>query len=131
MRACVSTRDAMLLSCLADIALFFFLCVYCFGCVEGWCGQIHPNKTQPWDSFNDITTACSKTEGKTGCLFDVLADPGEHVDLAHSMPEKANEIYAKMVQAEKHWFNPDRGAPDDPRACKVAKDSGYWQPFLP
>ena len=51
---------------------------------KGWCGQIHPNKTQPWDSFNDVTTACAKTESKTGCLFDVLADPGEHVDLALS-----------------------------------------------
>ena len=72
----------------------------------------------------------SKTNAKTGCLFDVLEDPGEHVDLALTMPAKATEIYAKMVEAEKHWFNPDRGAPDA-HACAIAKSSGYWQPFLP
>ena len=95
----------------------------------GWCGQVHPNTTHKWDSFGDVTN-CSATPAKTGCLFDVLADPGEHVDLALTMPDKAQGIYAKMLAAEEQWFDPNRGAPD-PLACQVARASGYWQPFLP
>lgn len=95
----------------------------------GWCGQVHPNISRRWDSFKDVTN-CSARGAKKGCLFDVLADPGEHEDLALSMPEKAAEIYAKMLDAERHWFNPDRGEPS-PLACEIANATGYWQPFLP
>ena len=97
---------------------------------QGWCGQVHPNTSLVWDSFKDTTGECAKTKKKTGCLFDVLADPGEHEDLALIMPAKAQEIYAKMLAAEEHWFDPDRGEPD-PRACEVAAKTGFWQPFLP
>lgn len=90
----------------------------------GWCGQIHPNLTQPWDSFAMVANCSS------GCLFDVLTDPNEHNDLAASMPEKVQEIYQKMVAAEQDWFDPDRGEPDA-RACDLAESSGFWQPFLP
>ena len=95
----------------------------------GWCGQAHPNRTTPWDSFKTLLN-CSATAAKTGCLFDVLADPGEHADLALLMPDKAAEIYAKMLVAEKKWFDPDRGPPDA-HACTVARTTGFWQPFLP
>eukprot|EP01060_Flectonema_neradi_P015829 TRINITY_DN22473_c0_g1_i1.p1 TRINITY_DN22473_c0_g1~~TRINITY_DN22473_c0_g1_i1.p1 ORF type:complete len:537 (+),score=95.68 TRINITY_DN22473_c0_g1_i1:45-1613(+) len=95
----------------------------------GWCGQIHPNTTQPWDSMKDILE-CPYLDNKPGCLFDILADPNEHEDLATKMPEKAREIYAKMLAAEKEWFNPNRGKADDPRACAIAQSSGYWQPYL-
>jgi len=96
----------------------------------GWCGQNHPNKTEPWDSFN-TTLSCTVPElNKVGCLFDVLADPSEQHDLALEMPQKANSILHKMQVAELKWFNPNRGEPDA-RACEVAKRTGFWQPFLP
>eukprot|EP00937_MAST-01D_sp_MAST-1D-sp2_P002290 g2290.t1 len=104
----------------------------------GWCGQAHPNRTKPWDSFKTLLncsaagTAAGATAGakKVGCLFDVLQDPGEHVDLALTMPDKAAEIYNKMLAAERHWFDPDRGTAD-PRACARARETGFWGPFLP
>lgn len=54
--------------------------------------QIHPNTSKVWDSFEDIAD-CGVTEEKCGCLFDVLKDPEERVDLATIMPTKAREIY--------------------------------------
>ena len=63
-------------------------------------------------------------------MFDILADPEERRDLAMEMPGKAREILGKMKEAEKHWFNPDRGNAD-PRACSLAKETGFYQPYLP
>ena len=119
---------------------------------SGWCGQVHPNLTQPWDTFSRNSTEhcthlikegskpshghdCWKKDEphkdcKVGCLFDILADPEERRDLAMEMPAKAREILGKMKAAEKHWFNPDRGKPD-PRACSLAKETGFYQPYLP
>eukprot|EP01063_Lacrimia_lanifica_P015644 TRINITY_DN22333_c0_g1_i1.p1 TRINITY_DN22333_c0_g1~~TRINITY_DN22333_c0_g1_i1.p1 ORF type:complete len:539 (+),score=165.43 TRINITY_DN22333_c0_g1_i1:33-1649(+) len=94
----------------------------------GWCGVTHPNRTAPWDSFADVLT-CT-TAAKVGCLFDVVADPSETTDLAETLPAKAEEIWQKMLAAERRWFNPDRGEPD-PRACARAAATGYWQPYLP
>ena len=113
---------------------------------SGWCGQFHPNRTQPWDTFDrNSTEHCTVHHRhpkvglkKVGCLFDVLADPTEHHDLALEMPEKAAEIFEKMKQAETHWFNPDRGGtnqhPDHDAgvaACRVARETGFYQPYLP
>jgi arylsulfatase B len=81
-----------------------------------------------WDSVNTIEN-CTVREGKIGCLFDVLEDPEERVDLAEVMPQKAEEIYLKMKRVEREWYDPDRGDPDE-RGCLVAERTGYWQPFL-
>jgi len=102
---------------------------------DGWCGQEHPNASQPWDSFTSIHYCTQGFDGtaeenrKLGCLFDVINDPEERHDLALEMPDKVEEIYNKMMDAQKNWFNPDRGTPD-PKACKVARKSGFWQPWL-
>ena len=37
---------------------------------SGWCGQIHPNNSKPWDSFASVEQ-CSPA-GKVGCLFNVV-----------------------------------------------------------
>lgn len=96
----------------------------------GWCGATHPNVSQPWDSFADKIHCNNTASGgkKLGCLFNVVEDPGEHNDLALTMPEKAQEILNKMIEAEEKWFNPDRGTPDT-RACTVAEKTGFWGPF--
>ena len=94
----------------------------------GWCGEVHPNASRPWDSFQTVLS-CRVSSAKTGCLFDVLADPEERHDLALQMPEKAMEILEKMKRAERNFFDPDRGEPDE-RACEVARRTGFWGPFL-
>ena len=89
----------------------------------GWPGPLHPNASSAWDSYNDVLDC------RTGCLFDVLADPSERHDLAATMPAKRDELLRKLRDAEPSWFNPDRGEPD-PRACEIAKATGHWQPFM-
>ena len=89
----------------------------------GWCGPTHPNSTDTWDSFETVLS-CEK-----GCLFDVVEDPNEHRDMSSIMPEKVAEILEKMEWAELEWFNPNRGEASE-EGCDIAKETGYWQPFL-
>ena len=37
---------------------------------SGWCGEVHPNNTLPWDSFASVEQCNTST--KIGCLFNVL-----------------------------------------------------------
>ena len=37
---------------------------------SGWCGEVHPNNSAPWDSFKSIEQCNTST--KIGCLFNVL-----------------------------------------------------------
>jgi hypothetical protein len=57
----------------------------------------------------------------------------ERADLA-SVPAHAGTLkamQAKLAEANKFLFKPDRGS-DDPRACAaVKKNGGYWGPFAP
>merc|ERR1712107_943926 len=94
---------------------------------DGWTGQFHPNNTQPWDSYASLHN-CT-LPGKIGCLFNVVDDPEERKDLALEMPEKAAEIYAKMQDAQKTWYNTDRGSPNK-HACGLAISTGFWRPYL-
>lgn len=89
---------------------------------NGWPGQVHPNASNVWDSFEDVANCSS------GCLFDVVDDPQERVDLAQKLPQKTHELYEKLKQAP--FYDPDRGTPN-PRACDYAKRTGFWSPFLP
>ena len=120
---------------------------------SGWCGEVHPNNSAPWDSFKSIEQCNTST--KIGCLFNVptprtsigpaphlfdfdpqtslveqvLEDPEERTDLALTQPALAEDIYQRMLRAQDTWFNPDRGQPD-PRACEVADKTGFWGPFV-
>ena len=98
---------------------------------SGWCGQVHPNNTLRWDSFKSIEQCNDTATGKIGCLFNVVDDPGEHVDLALTPKGRqiAQDIRRRMDIAQLEWFNPDRGQPDS-RACSVGRHTGFWGPFL-
>ena len=37
---------------------------------SGWCGEVHPNNSLPWDSFASVEQCNTST--KIGCLFNVL-----------------------------------------------------------
>ena len=92
---------------------------------SGWTGPECPNATY-------------KTPGggqcHPFCLFDLTADPTEHVDLANSTDpaavEQAKALGAKMVEGRKHLFAPDRGS-QDPQSCiaAVQKFDGWWGPW--
>ena len=95
----------------------------------GWCGQVHPNASSPWDSFETIEHCTVPSRGKLGCLFNIVQDPEERNDLALTMPDKAAEMMGRLKAAQANWFNPDRGQPDQ-AGCDIAKATGFWQPFL-
>lgn len=37
---------------------------------SGWCGEVHPNNSLPWNSFDSVEQCNTST--KLGCLFNVL-----------------------------------------------------------
>merc|ERR1719473_160990 len=49
-------------------------------CEAGWCGPFYPNNTKYW-SPTETKLVCTHGN-KSGCLFDVFADPTEQHDLA-------------------------------------------------
>jgi hypothetical protein len=58
------------------------------------------------------------------------ADPNETNDISAHHPQVVQALKARMVEARKGVYNPDRGALD-PQACKqVAINNGYWGPWL-
>lgn len=96
---------------------------------SGWCGEVHPNNSLPWDSYASIEHCNDTSTGKLGCLFNVVDDPGEHDDLALSQPALAADLLERLENATAGWFNPYRGEPDR-KACSVARATGFWGPFL-
>jgi arylsulfatase I/J len=91
-----------------------------------WSGPHVPNATGS-NATCDTVEYC----GRGGCLFDVMTDPYEYVNLA-SDPSHASrlaEMQAHLVAENKKIFSPNRGTPD-PRACEqVRKNGGFWGPF--
>jgi hypothetical protein len=88
--------------------------------LAGWTGPKYPNA-----SFTNTPTISCGTPGVdgAGCLYNLDADPTEHVNLASNTEFVA--LMAKlfgMIQAHNATtFTPNRGAVD-PNACKAATE---------
>eukprot|EP00040_Diaphanoeca_grandis_P027589 m.157279 g.157279 ORF g.157279 m.157279 type:complete len:561 (-) comp31048_c0_seq1:97-1779(-) len=96
--------------------------------MAGWPGPQSPNET--FVDYSNLTEVCGRTP-ETGCLFNVWEDPGEHINLATTMPTIYNSMLAQADEVEKGVFSPDRGT-DDHVACQQAIENGFfWGPFLP
>ena len=69
--------------------------------------------------------------GDAGCLYDVAADPTEHVNLALTMPTIAAAMRSRLDTLNKDLYAPDRGV-GDKAACAVAEDKygGFYGPFV-
>jgi len=103
---------------------------YCF-----WMGPRYPNAS---------TTHANEPEcdcGSQGCLYDIFADPGEHVDLSASQPAIAAKIRARAEELDATQIDYLKGGPvnltkwrgigDPQMACEVAeqKYGGFWGPI--
>jgi hypothetical protein len=56
--------------------------------------------------------------------------PQRTLSLLNTPSHKVAEIWAKMKEAEVHWFDPDRKAGANPgKACSLAKVTGFYQPY--
>jgi hypothetical protein len=91
----------------------------------------HPARPFTQDTLYHCGVPSTPPKGKGGCLFNVFADPTEHVDIAKENPTIVQEMYARILELQKTSFTPNRGA-DDGTACKTAtkKWKGFWGPFL-
>ena len=71
--------------------------------------------------------------GHKGCLFNVTADPTEHIDLAAGAPaELLSRLDRELKQAaETVWSPPAPGHGEDPMCRKVAAQryGGFFGPF--
>lgn len=98
--------------------------------MAGWPGPHSPNASSV--NWSNVTAMCGVTP-ETGCLFDIFADPGEHINIAASQPAKFTAMLTEM-QAVK-VFSPIRGS-KDAKACAAAYANGQgrvkavWGPFV-
>ena len=96
-----------------------------------WTGPLYPNKSSSWvDNPERCGIPMVPVVGKGGCLFDLLADPNEHNDVAADHPNIVKELYTRILAYQAGVFSPDRGR-DDGSACKAATGTwgGFWGPF--
>ena len=106
----------------------------------GWAGSAYPNSSTGEHPI-DVSINC----GDPGCLFNVVEDPGEHNDLAASMPDKAAALDARRTELAKGiWQNKEKGVDacpsidpatgkpiTGPCACWMAANvyAGFMGPF--
>jgi arylsulfatase I/J len=96
----------------------------------GWTGPTFPNSSFH-GNMGKITETCKDNNPKQGCLYDIMDDPSEHVNLAQQKPALFNKMMKRVAEIQKNAYSPDRGE-DDGGACKFAlnKYDGFWGPFI-
>ena len=69
--------------------------------------------------------------GATGCLFNIIQDPSEYVNLAPSMPAKLGELVAAFRQKNRTRFEAPRAETDAGRCeAYVTANGGFLGPYL-
>jgi hypothetical protein len=102
--------------------------------VNCWAGPHSPNASASCGGGGAL--ACGRPDapvrGKRGCLFNVLADPGQHDDVADAHPEIVAALYARLQAVNSTAYSPDRGS-FDRKACAAYADTwgGFYGPWLP
>ena len=99
-----------------------------------WQGPRYPNETTATQPPSEPLFADCGFE--TGCLYDLLADPGEHENVAADNPAVVRTLRALLEHANATVWAPAR--PPSSRACEVSlalrKDPryefGWWGPFV-
>ncbi|XP_022795408.1 arylsulfatase B-like isoform X2 [Stylophora pistillata] len=61
-------------------------------------------------------------------LYNITADPTEHVDLSKKLPDEVEKL-KERVQYYMKGVVPSLKKPADEMATKVAKEKGYWGPW--
>lgn len=91
-----------------------------------WTGELQPNGTNTPAASMDCGNVTAPK-----CLYNVLQDPTEHVNLADAHPDILQQLAARIAELQRTVFDPDRGNPD-PLACNMTatKWRGFVGPFL-
>ena len=95
-----------------------------------WTGPQSPNNSQV-PAPATFTQTCGRTP-ETGCLYDVYADPNEHVNLAQAKPDVFAALLAKVDELQAGVYSPYRGSNKNEDACAfcLASYDGFWGPFI-
>jgi arylsulfatase I/J len=100
----------------------------------GWSSVLFPNSTS---AETDVTYAF---DCAGGCLYNVTRDPGEHTDLAESMPEVLDAMVARLNALEAGFFQngdtnvdacpPDYNKEGEDVACACWMGANHWGGFF-
>jgi len=95
-----------------------------------WVGSLYPNSSTP-STVWPPPMIC-----RPACLYNLTADPQEEVDLFAKMAVGSyllGRFRTLAVQLSKPDEDGDfpggRRVPTDPEGCRVAEQSGWWQPW--
>eukprot|EP01065_Artemidia_motanka_P026718 TRINITY_DN31978_c0_g1_i1.p1 TRINITY_DN31978_c0_g1~~TRINITY_DN31978_c0_g1_i1.p1 ORF type:complete len:539 (+),score=164.55 TRINITY_DN31978_c0_g1_i1:89-1705(+) len=97
--------------------------------MAGWPGPHFPNTSSSWNP-SESREKCGTTPA-TGCMYNIIEDPGEHHNLASSMGERFEQMLRRVEELQQDVYSPDRGVVD-PKACELGtgRYGGFWGPFL-
>ena len=74
-------------------------------------------------------TATTPNEVIPLALYNITADPTEHVDLSEKLPDVVKKMQERLEEYKKSMV-PPRNKPSDPRAWLTAIRTGAWGPWL-
>ena len=91
-----------------------------------WTGPRFPNA-----SSDNASMAVGCDCGSAGCLYDVAADPTEHVEIGAANPGVVARLRDMLLAAATTTFAPSRGVPIQ-AACDTARTvyHGHYGPFI-
>jgi arylsulfatase B len=94
-------------------------------------GPFYPNASTAEHPWNNSQVDCGSLAAPL-CLYNVLADPTEHVNQAAARPDIVAAMAARLAQLQQGVFSPDRGSAS-PLACAASRDQwrGFVGPFMP
>ena len=61
-------------------------------------------------------------------LYNITADPNEHNDLSHKLPEEVQRLQRRL-EFYKKAATPPLNQPADNKAWDVARKNGIWTPW--
>ena len=97
---------------------------------NAWTGPFYPNATTNW--CDSCPLDCG-TQDAPKCLFNVLTDPTEHLEISAAHPDIVSSMAARIKQLQAGIFAPDRGEVQTAAACQALNTQwgGFIGPFLP
>jgi len=91
---------------------------------SGWTGPVYPNSSGIHLGPGYLQNC------NWGCLYHINQDPNEYYELSAVYPEIHATLSERSNALFETVYNPDRG-PEDPKACEVLEELGYFAPWLP
>lgn len=100
-----------------------------------WDGWIHAPAKVNYDVDAPVKGSLCLAKA---CLFNILADPTEHHDVAEAHPDVVASMTSRLFElakgevtvAESGICPTSYGSRPDPRCKAIAKKTGFWEPWL-